>query len=292
MEILFSINGKISSPEEALISASDRGFLYGDGVFETFHAYGRVIFRLPEHLRRLQRGASQLFFKPAPDLKRLVGWLRAAVATANFPEASVRLTLSRGCGPRGPSLKGPFVHTIVIMVTRHERPPQKRFEKGVRAIIGTVRRQEAGALSNLKTLNYLEQVLARREAEEAGADEALLLNNAGLLCEGSASNISLIRNGGLLIPDPVRSGALPGTAQLAAVEAARRLKIPVLYTVLSPWDAFGADEAFLSGSMREISPLVQIGVRTIASGRPGPLTQRILAEYRRIVERECKPFKF
>jgi branched-chain amino acid aminotransferase len=123
-------------------------------------------------------------------------------------------------------------------------------------------------------------------------DEAILLNNAGLLCEGSSSNIALVRNGSILVPDPARSGALPGIAQMTAVEAARKQRLPVSYTFLSPWDLSGADEAFLSGSMREITPLVRVGGKRIGSGKPGPVTVRLIAEYRRIVERECAPFKY
>ncbi|MGD0091648.1 MAG: aminotransferase class IV, partial [Planctomycetota bacterium] len=140
--------------------------------------------------------------------------------------------------------------------------------------------------------NYLEQILARREADAAGADEALLLNNAGLLCEGSSSNLSLLRGGVLEIPDPERSGALPGIAQLTAIEAAHSLGLPVIRTLLSPWELYRADEAFLSGSMRELVPLVRVGERLIGTGKPGPITLRLVAAYRRMVERECPPFKF
>jgi branched-chain amino acid aminotransferase len=291
-ETIYSINGEIVPAERAVVPVSDRGFLYGDGVFETLHAYGAVLFRMRQHLLRMQDAAEHLRFDPAPDLKQLERWLVEAVARANFREANVRLTYTRGSGPRGPSIKGTFKPTVVISVTNYERPPESRVRDGVRAIMGSFRRQEASVTAKLKTLNYIEQILAKREADEAGADEALLLNNAGLLCEGSASNIALIREGVLTYPDPDRAGALPGIGQLTAIEAAHNLGIPVLATVLSPWDSWRSEEALLSGSMREITPLVQVGEHKIGSGKPGEITRRLIAEYRRIVEAECAPFRY
>ena len=120
----------------------------------------------------------------------------------------------------------------------------------------------------------------------------MLLNNAGLLCEGSASNVSIIRDGILYIPDPERAGALPGIAQLTALEAAKDLKIPMAATCLSKWDLERCDEAFLSGSMREITPLVKIDEKWIGAGKPGPITKLLINKYRRIIEQECKPFRF
>ena len=300
-ETLFSINGRIVPESDAVIPVTDRGFLYGDGLFETLHAYGRTLFRLSHHLDRLQKAAAQLCFDPLPDIGILARWLGSAVDSAGFPEANVRITVTRGSGPRGPSLFTPvdgiakavqFDPMVVITVTRQGRPAKSRTTEGVGAIIASIRRQESAATTSLKTLNYIEQILARREADLAGADEALLLNNAGLLCEGSASNIALIRSGVLTMPDPVRVGALPGIAQLTAVDAARRLGIPVAWTMLSPWDPGTSEEAFLSGSMREITPLVRVGETIVGTGKPGPITLKLIQEYRRIVERECPPFTF
>jgi branched-chain amino acid aminotransferase len=292
MDTLYSLNGKLVAPKDAVVSVTDRGFLYGDGLFETMHAYGRMLFRVQQHLERLAGGAALLAFSPPPDLNRLKKWLQDAVNAASFEEANVRMTVTRGTGPRGPSVKGPFKQTVVITVTQHHRPSEQVIRKGATAVIASFRRQEAAATASLKTLNYIEQILAKREADAVGADEALMLNNAGLLCEGSASNINLIRNGTLTLPDPERAGALPGIAQLTTVEAARNLKIPVAYTALSPWDPGMSEEAFLTGSMREISPLVRIGETVIGSGKPGPVTLKLIAEFRRIIERECKPFKY
>jgi branched-chain amino acid aminotransferase len=291
-DTLYSLNGEIVPESKAVVSVTDRGFLYGDGLFETLHAYGQKLFRLPQHLERLEKGEEVLAFAHAPKSALLARWMQDAVDAADFAEANVRLTVTRGNGPRGPSITGSFKPTIVINVTRFDRPASAMSNRGAFAIIAGFRRQESAATAMLKTLNYIEQILARREADAANADEALMLNNAGLLCEGSASNISLIRGGTLTIPDPKRVGALPGIAQLTAIEAAEHLGIPVVQTVLSPWDAYQSDEAFLSGSMREITPLVRVGEHTVGDGKPGPITLKLVAEFRRIVERDCKPFKY
>src|SRR5207253_3031008 len=160
---------RIVSESEALIPVTDRGFLYGDGLFETIHAYGRKLLRLDQHLERLARGASCLAMQPAPDLKKLAAFMQELVDAAKFPEANVRLTYTRGSGPRGPSIRGKFTPMIVIMATPYHRPAGHA--AGAVAIFAKVRRQESATTANLKALNYIEQVLARREADEAGADE-------------------------------------------------------------------------------------------------------------------------
>ena len=288
---LYCIDGQLLDEAHALIPVSDRGLLYGDGLFETIHAYGPTLFCLDRHLDRLRRGAATLAFAQLPSDETLCAWLRATLSATAFTESNVRLTVTRGSGPRGPSIDPNCPVRTIICVTRFDRSPEAARD-GVRSITASFRRQENAATATLKTLNYIEQILARREADRAGANEALLLNSAGLLCEGSASNLSLIRDGQLLIPDPVRSGALPGIAQLIAIVAAKRLNIPVTYTCLSPWDPFTSNEGFLSGSMREITPLIALDGRALGDGRPGPLTRKINTEFRHIVEAECAPFRF
>ena len=292
LETFYSINGRIVPEALAVVPVSDRGFLYGDGLFETLHAYGRVMFKIGAHLERLYEGARALHFEPSPKTLPLARWMKELVAAADFSEANVRLTVTRGCGPRGPSIVGPFKLNVVLSATRFERPSAAILRDGVCAIVSSLRRQESAATAKLKTLNYIEQILAKREADAAGVSEALLLNNAGLLCEGSASNISIIREGAMVVPDPELAGALPGIAQLTAMQAARNLGLPVRMTCLSPWDPGRSDEAFLTGSMREISPLVRVGDVAVGNGKPGPLTLKIVGEFRRIVEGECAPFRF
>jgi len=291
-ETLFSLNGRIVPEEQALVPVTDRGFLYGDGVFETLHAYGLTPFRLRDHLLRMATGFRSMGFEPRPQTKSLSRWITAAVREAGFPEANVRLTVTRGTGPRGPSLKGRYRPTVVVMVSLFHRRPEKHYTQGVSAVLASFRRQESSVVVNLKTTAYIEQVFARREADAAGADEALLLNNSGLLCEGSASNLTLVKRGTVCVPDPKLAGALPGTAQLAAIEVAEKLRIPVCRTALGPWDLRECDEAFLSGSLRELTPLVRVDGQLIGNGRPGPITRRLIKGYRGLVERECRGYRF
>lgn len=291
-ETLFSLNGRIVPEEQAVVPVTDRGFLYGDGLFETLHAYGPTPFRLCDHLVRMATGYRAMGFKPAPAKRTLARWIADATQAADLPEANVRLTVTRGTGPRGPSIKGPFRPTVVVMVTRFHRRPERDYTQGVSAVVASFRRQESSVIANLKTTAYIEQVFARREADAAGADEALLLNNSGLLCEGSASNLTLVKRGIICVPDPKLAGALPGTAQLAAMEIAEKLRIPVCRTALGPWDLRECDEAFLSGSLRELTPLVRVDGHPVGNGKPGPVTRRLIAGYRKLVERECRGYLF
>jgi branched-chain amino acid aminotransferase len=178
------------------------------------------------------------------------------------------------------------------MATKFVRRPEKDYTEGVAAVLASFRRQEMSVAAGLKTTNYLEQILAKREADAAGVDEALLLNQSGLLCEGSASNITLVKNGTLCVPDPKLVGALSGTGQLVAIELARKLKIPVLQGLLGPFDLKDCQEAFLSGSMREITPLVRVGSDKVGLGKPGPITTKLIAAYRELVMKECPGYKF
>jgi branched-chain amino acid aminotransferase len=291
-EAFFSLNGRIVPEGQAVVPVTDRGFLYGDGLFETIHAYGATPFRLSEHLARLERGRKALGFPLRPSPAAFARWVCEAVQAARFPEANVRLTVTRGTGPRGPSLRGPYRPNVVVMVTCHHRRPKTDYTRGVTAILASFRRQESSVIANLKTTAYVEQIMARREADAARADEALLLNNAGLLCEGSASNLSLVSGGVLRVPVPERVGALPGTAQQVALELARRLKIPVCRPALGLHDLRECDEAFLSGSMRELTPLVRVNDWAIGGGRPGPVTRKLITAYRKLVEDECAPYRF
>lgn len=291
LEILFSLNGRIVPEAHAVVSVRDRGFLYGDALFETIHAYGPTPFRLKDHLARMTRGFRFLAFRPAPAPRVLSRWVHSAIQAADFTEANVRLTVTRGRGPRGPALPVPCEPLVVIMVTKHQRRPEREYRRGVAAVIASFRRQESGVLARLKTTNYLEQILARREADAAGVDEALLLNSAGLLCEGSASNLTLVKAGRLVAPDPELAGALPGTAQLLVLQLGRKLKLETSLTALGPWDLRECEEAFLTGSMREITPLVRVDGVAIGSGKPGPVTRRLLVAYRQQVARECPGYR-
>ncbi|MBI3829544.1 MAG: aminotransferase class IV [Planctomycetes bacterium] len=289
---LFSINGKIVPEAEAVVPVTDRGFLYGDGLFETLHAYGRHLFRVHAHLQRMKRGFGTLAFEHAPTPATLLRWLQAAVNRADFPEANVRLTVTRGSGARGPSIRGAARPFAAITVTKYLRRPKRDYTQGVTAILASFRRQESSVIATLKTTAYIEQIFARREADVAGADEAILLNNSGLVCEGSSSNITLVKDGRIVAPDPKLVGALPGTAQILALELAEKLGLEVCRAGLGPWDLKECDEAFLSGSMRELTPLVKIGDTVIGNGKPGPITKKLLAAYRKQVEIECPGFRF
>ncbi|MCW8129387.1 MAG: aminotransferase class IV [Planctomycetota bacterium] len=286
-DTIFSINGTIVPETQAVVPVTDRGFLYGDGLFETLHAYGPKLFRADEHLARMAGGFKTLAFENAPPPKTLKRWMQDAVDAGGFREANVRMTVTRGSGARGPSVKGPFTPFVAITATEYHRRPARDYTHGVTAIVASFRRQESSVIASLKTTAYIEQIFARREADAAGVDEAILLNNSGLVCEGSASNITLVKDGGLVAPDPKLVGALPGTAQVVALELAEGLGIPVTRAGVGPWDLKECSEAFLSGSLRELTPLVKIGETAVGNGQPGPVTKKLIAAYRALIKREC-----
>ena len=159
-DTLYNINGRIVTESEALVPVTDRGFLYGDGVFETLHAYGSSIFRLREHLDRMIRGFDALGFEQRPARRGLERWIRDTVERGGFPEGNVRVTVTRGSGPRGPSIRGTYQPLAVIMVSHFHRRPESHYTDGVTAIMAGFRRQESSIIANLKTTAYIEQIFA------------------------------------------------------------------------------------------------------------------------------------
>src|SRR3990172_11152820 len=241
-------------------------------------SYGGRVFRLAEHYRRLAAGAD-LLAMPAPlPLAALEEAVEAPLARNGLAGAYLRLTLTAGEAEGG----GPSVVLFAREVT--EYPPEVR-ERGMAAVISAVRRNETSPLARVKSLNYLDNLLAREEARRSGAGEALLLNTQDFIAEGAASNVFLVRNGTLVTPG-VEAGALPGITRPAVLELAGEEGIEVVETSLPLAGLAGADEAFLTNSVMEVMPLVSVDGRPVGPGRPGPLTERLARRYRDLVARE------
>jgi branched-chain amino acid aminotransferase len=278
-------NGRVVRGSEVAISPLDHGVLYGDGLFETMRAYGGQVFRLDAHLERLAQSAPVLRLALPCSAAELRAAVQQALAANALSDAYLRLTVLRGVGPPGPD---PLLcrEPQYFVVARPLRPyPERCYAEGAVAIVATTRQNEGSPLSRVKSLCYLNHVLARIEAREAGADEALLLNGRGDLAESASSNLFAVRDGTLVTP-PVESGCLPGTARAVVLETAPRLGLPVALRPLSLPELLGSDEAFLTNSLLEVMPLVRVGDRPIGSGRPGPLTARLAAAYRAVVDEE------
>ena len=272
------LNGAYIPAGEARVAADDAGLLYGRGLFETFRARRGAVYRLERHLDRLRTGARLLDIALPPTLAELPEIVRQLSQRCGLEDARMRLTLSAGpsTGLRtGPESGGP---SLLIQARPPTEYPEALYERGMSAVVVSVRRNESSPLSHMKSLNYLDNLLTREEARRHGAHEALLLNTQGKLAEGSASNLFVIQRGELLTP-PVEDGALPGIARSAVLDLAREAEISAQEESLILDDLHGADEAFLTGAIMGVMPLVSVDSAKVGSGRPGPVTLRLRALY-------------
>ncbi len=290
MEEIVYLNGSLIPRSQARVSAFDQGFLYGYGLFETMRAYHGTIFLLGRHLKRLLDSAVVIGLgSELADVN--LGKACIDTLTANgLQDARLRLTVSRGEVDSFPGANIGAMPTVLVTARRYSALSAQVYNKGFRAGISSLRRYSQSPLSRLKSANYLLSVLVKTEAGAAGLDESLLLNEHGLLTEGSISNVFFVSPAGLVTP-PEESGILPGITRGVVKELADTLGINVTEGAVKLEDLRQFDEAFLTNSVMEIMPLVEVRdsagkIITIGSGRPGKLTKRLMAAYREMVERE------
>jgi branched-chain amino acid aminotransferase len=288
MTRLASIDGTIHQPEDAKISVYDRGFLYGDSVFETIRTYGGEPFALPDHMARLERSAERVGIEmpiPAADFAMEI---RRAVRAARNPESYARAMLTRGSGPVGldPALAAAPLR--VVLVEPLNPPPAAFYRDGVAVV--TVRTERAGdaAQGGAKVGNYLASLLALRTAKAAGAHEALILDASGHVIEGTTSNVFLVRGGEIVTP-PEQAGILPGITRAHLLEIAAEIGRPVRLAAVTPADLAAADEVFLSSSIREVLPVIRVDANVVGDGRPGPVTRALHAAFRARVGLGAEP---
>ncbi|MBC7104795.1 MAG: aminotransferase class IV, partial [Firmicutes bacterium] len=275
------LNGRLVPAGAALVSAADRGFLYGDGVFETLRAYGGRPFQLAEHVERLYRSAALIGLElPWPD--RAVREAVEAVLGANgLTEAYIRITVTRGEGV-GIEPPAQAVPTLFVQASRLNID-DRVYQEGIGAVVARVRRNLPAAVPpQAKTLNYLNNILAHREARAAGAQEAIMLNFEGTVAEGSMSNVFVVFRGELLTP-PVATGIFPGLTRATVLRLAREVGQPVAERPFGPELLLACDEVFLTNSVREVVPVVRLNGRPVGAGKPGPVTRLLLAAYRDVV---------
>lgn len=291
-EIVY-LNGSLIPRSQARVSVFDQGFLYGYGLFETVRAYHGTIFLLDRHLKRLLDSAVVIGLRDKLtdiDLsKACLDTLRANGLT----EARLRLTVSRGEVPSFPGSSTGVIPTVLVTAAGYSALPAQVYDAGFKVGVSSLRRDSQSILSKLKSTNYLLSVLARMEATAAGLDEALLLNEHGFVAEGSISNVFFVSRSGLVTPS-LESGILPGITREVVMELADILKIKVTETEVRLEDLAQFDEAFLTNSVMELIPLVEVRdmagkVITIGSGKPGKITRKLMAAYREMVEKETTP---
>ncbi|MSQ40465.1 MAG: hypothetical protein EXR55_02145 [Dehalococcoidia bacterium] len=282
--VLF-VNGRFVTEEEPAISALDRGFTLGDGVFETMRSANGRVFRLSQHLERLHQGATVLKL-PLPQEEKLAVALQEVLSRIAGAPAIMRLTITRGIDKgRGIAIPATSTPTIAIRAGPFVPLPGEAYNQGFRAFVSSLRRNETSPLSRIKSCNYGDNILAREEARERGYDEALLLNTRGDVACATTANLFMVTRGKLSTA-PVESGILPGITRACILDLASSLQIPTDETSFTLTSLLQADEAFLTNTAIGIMPLTRVGEHAIGSGKPGPVTQKLAAAYEKQLEAE------
>lgn len=275
-----SVNGVVTEAADARVSVLDNGFTFGDAVYETLRTYGRRPFHLDRHLARLRRSAGRLRIPLDLDDAEMGRRVDALLARSSHPESYLRLIVSRGVGDISyhfDRVQGP----TVVMVTKPFHPfPEPHYREGIAVILASVQRNHPRALDPaIKACNLLNNALAMMEAQGKGAVEPIMLNADGDVAEGAGSNVFVVKSGTLLTP-PLDAGILPGITREVVLERAQALGVPARETPLRVPELLAADEAFITSSLKELLPIRTIDGSPVGSGRPGPVTLRLLADYR------------
>jgi len=282
-ELQIYINGTFYPKSEAKISVYDHGFLYGDGVFEGIRAYNGIVFKLREHIDRLYRSAHAIMLNIPLTKQEMIQAVVDTLRKNQMKDAYIRLIVSRGIGDLGLNpLKCPKASIIVITDTIQCKATDSQ-ETGITTIFSWVRRNPVDATTHeIKSLNYLNSILAKLEANAYGADEAMCLENNGYIAEGVGENVFIVRNGEIFTP-PTSTGALSGITAQVVADLAVKLGISVTITNLTPFMLFTADEAFFTGTAMEMTPIREVNKRVIGNGRPGPITKKLMDEFQKII---------
>lgn len=280
MPIRVNVNGAIRGPEEAHVSGLDRGFLYGDSIYEVIRTYGGVPYALRAHLDRLWRSAELLGIAIPADRADLAGRIRATIDAAGNEESYVRIVVTRGAGDIGldPALA---VDPLVVVLVAPLRPIPPEWESaGIRVDFVPVGRGPSGSVpGGAKSGNYLANLMALGRARRAGAEEAILVDTDGHVTEGASSNIFAVAGGTLVTPS-LASGILEGITRRTVLDLARSIPLPIEERTMHPAEFLAADEVFITSTLREVVPVVRIGEHPVASGNRGPITLDLLRRFR------------
>ncbi len=273
------IDGRLVDADDARVSVFDRGFLYGDSVFEVFRTYGGVPFEERAHLERLERSADRLLIQLPVALETLSDEVRATLDAAGGGEWYVRVVITRGIGPLTYDLTTATASLRVIIAAPVSPPPPERYARGIGVtLLEASRPTDDERASGAKASNYLANLLAVHEAKKQGAAEALMIGRSGQILEGASSNVFIVKDGRVRTPEP-QPGILVGITRAVVLEAAARAGLDVDEGEVRPEDLYGADEAFITSSIREVMPVVSADGRTIGVGTPGPVTRRLHQAY-------------
>ena len=277
------LDGKFVDSSEAKVSVFDHGLLYGDGVFEGIRLYGGNIFRLEEHLERLEYSAKAIMLQ-IPHTRAELRELTCETCRQNgLKDAYIRLVVTRGVGDLG---LAPWLcpkASIFIIASKISLYPQEHYDNGLAIVTVPTRRIGPAALpATIKSLNYLNNILAKIEAKQFGALEAIMLNEQGYVAECTADNVFIVHKGTIITPSSSQ-GALKGITRDTVIDIAAEIGVPLRESDMTRYDIWCADECFLTGSGAEVIPVVKLDGRVIGDGKPGAITQRVLAAFRRRV---------
>ncbi len=269
------INGKLFDKADAKISVYDHGLLYGDGVFEGLRVYNSKVFRLREHLERLYDSARHIAIEIPMSIQAMTDAVITTVQANNKVEGYIRLIITRGLGNLGLDPRKCKEPQVIIIVDDIALYPAEVYETGLDIVTAATIRSHPGALDpRIKSLNYLNNILAKLEAIRAGCLEAIMLNHNGEVAECTGDNLFLVKRGVLKTP-PVHAGILQGVTRNAVMELARAANIPVQEATLTRYDVYTADECFLTGTAAEVIAVVRCDGRAIGSGKPGAITKQL-----------------
>lgn len=283
------LDGRIVPAGEAMVSVYDHGLLYGDGVFEGIRVYHGRVFRLEQHIRRLYRSARAIMLDIPLTPSELIDATLATLRAGECTDGYIRLIVTRGVGDLGLDPGKCPKASIIIICDGISLYPAELYERGLEVITCATRRTPPTSLDpSVKSLNYLNNILAKIEVKRAGLLEGIMLNSEGYVAEATGDNVFVVSEGQLLTP-PTHCGILVGVTRDAVMELARREGVEVQERVLTPVDLYAADECFLTGTAAEVIAVVKIDGRVIGDGAPGPVTKRLRVAFHALTETEGVP---
>lgn len=282
MSLKIYLNGKLVDEEQATVSVYDHGLLYGDGVFEGIRSYGGKVFRMKEHLDRLWYSAKAIWLTIPISPAQMARAIEDTLAANGIQDGYIRVVVTRGVGTLGLDPNRCKTPQVIVIADKISLYPDELYQKGLEIVtVSTMRNHPAALSPRIKSLNYLNNILAKIEGLQAGCIEALMLNHKGEVAECTGDNIFLVRGGRLLTP-PTDAGILEGVTRSAIMELAVQSAIDVRETPLTKHDVYIADECFLTGTAAEVIPVVKVDSRTIGDGAPGPITRDLAARFHKL----------
>lgn len=282
MSLKVYINGKLYDKDEARISVYDHGLLYGDGVFEGIRSYGGKVFRLQQHLDRLWNSAKAIWLEIPMTKAQMAQAIQDTLQVNNIQDGYIRVVVTRGVGTLGLDPNRCSNPQVIIITDHISLYPEEYYRDGLSIItVSTIRNHPAALSPRIKSLNYLNNILAKIEGLQAGCIEALMLNHKGEVAECTGDNIFIVRSGKLFTP-PNEAGILEGITRDAVIGLARDAGVEVLEVPLTKHDVYIADECFLTGTAAEIVPVVKVDSRKIGDGKPGPITRDLMDRFHRL----------